>query len=326
DDYVKNGAKSIASKAFTGKSYYLAVDEKKYKIYFYIPTADYGMPDSVLFISYDIKKINRRLHNLYAQAALLIIVVSLIHLLFALLLFKVIIRPVKVLNQKSREIAAGNLSARVALKRDDEFGELSASFDCMAVSIDEKVDELNKQMTALTEANRRIELMAVTDELTGLFNRHYFFEKLGLEIERSKRHKTPLGLIMIDIDHFKKFNDTYGHQVGDLVLKNVAKAVTASCRTIDVVGRYGGEEIAVIAPDCPEKFIGLFAERIRRNVANLKMSNNNETLSVTISLGTACMESSVVDSIKKAGSLLIYLADCALYSAKEKGRNRVVIG
>ncbi len=168
--------------------------------------------------------------------------------------------------------------------------------------------------------HKRTEKLAFTDPLTELFNHRYFQETLNQEFVRAKRYSKPLSLMVIDIDFFKKFNDTYGHLVGDKVLRHVAKIFQHSVREqIDTVARYGGEEFGVILPETPLKGAVLFAERIREAVESSKIPHEGKELSVTLSIGVSCTE--VTDCHKTSD--LVESADIALYSAKDGGRNQV---
>jgi diguanylate cyclase (GGDEF)-like protein len=168
--------------------------------------------------------------------------------------------------------------------------------------------------------HKRTEKLAFTDPLTSLFNHRYFQETLSHELIRAKRYKKPLSLMVIDIDFFKKFNDTYGHLTGDKVLRHVARIFKNSVREqIDTVARYGGEEFGVILPETSLEGAEQFAERIRSSVENTKILEGDQELSITLSIGVACTE--VTDCDKTSD--LIEAADIALYQAKDDGRNQV---
>jgi diguanylate cyclase (GGDEF)-like protein/PAS domain S-box-containing protein len=169
-----------------------------------------------------------------------------------------------------------------------------------------------KRMEELLEAkNRRLEEMSMRDYLTDLYNRRALMEKLDFEIKRRNRTKNPLSIVMLDLDHFKQVNDTYGHQVGDQVLIQVADLLRKTVREIDIVGRYGGEEFLVILPDCPFKEAANVAERIRAGVAGFDFKFN---LNLTLSGGIAEFKGGNSDD-------LIAIADQNLYFAKKSGRN-----
>lgn len=164
--------------------------------------------------------------------------------------------------------------------------------------------------------------LAITDELTGLYNFRYIKNRLEEEVKRAQRFKHPLALIMADIDHFKEFNDAYGHLEGNKVLQNIADILRSNIREVDIVGRFGGEEFIIILPEANKKEAHKIAKRIRIKVEGYnfinKKSHPNEK--VTLSLGvTSCFQG----SINPQG--LIYKVDQALYQAKRKGRNRVEV-
>lgn len=161
--------------------------------------------------------------------------------------------------------------------------------------------------------------MANKDGLTQLWNQRYFKEYLLKEINKSKRYKNPLSLIMMDVDHFKSFNDTYGHQTGDIVLKSIANVLSENARETDIPARYGGEEFGIILTMTDEEGAAIFAERVRKKIESLKMLdiNGNPVRQVTSSLGVAVFCSGSVSDF-------IEMADQALYQCKENGRNCII--
>jgi diguanylate cyclase (GGDEF)-like protein len=161
---------------------------------------------------------------------------------------------------------------------------------------------------------------AMRDKLTGLYNRHYVEEWFGLELRRAQRHGRPIAAIMLDIDHFKRFNDSFGHEAGDLVLRELAGVLRRLARQSDVASRYGGEEFLVLLPECPFDAALRKAEQLREEAAKLKLEHNDRALgSVTVSIGVAAFP----DHAQEAKALL-RCADEALYDAKAAGRDRVV--
>jgi diguanylate cyclase (GGDEF)-like protein len=163
--------------------------------------------------------------------------------------------------------------------------------------------------------------LANTDALTGINNRRFLFEQANKEFEIAKEANLDLSLIMIDIDHFKKFNDTYGHDCGDEVIKLVARGILKCCRELDTVGRYGGEEFSVLLPNTKLDIALTIAEKTRRYIEQKKYhSEKHGDLQCTISIGIASFNqnlASVEDLFKDA--------DNKLYAAKQNGRNRVEI-
>ena len=186
----------------------------------------------------------------------------------------------------------------------------------------EYMEELTSQSaTTINRANSYAEILkhATLDALTGFYNRGQLEERVKQEISSSKRQKTPLCVIMTDIDYFKKVNDKYGHLAGDLVLKTVSKIMRSQLREYDTAGRYGGEEFVILLPFTKLREAKMVAERLRKKVeqANIEISDT-ETISITISMGI--YEINPDDNEET----LIKNVDKALYEAKETGRNRIV--
>ncbi len=172
--------------------------------------------------------------------------------------------------------------------------------------------------TKLDEALAIIAEQSVRDVLTGIYNRRKLEEQLAAEIARAERYKRPLGLLMFDIDHFKRVNDTFGHLAGDEVIRHVAKIGSEGLRTSDFIGRYGGEEFVLILPEISAPGAMVVAERIRERVAAAPASFEGQSIGVTISVGVA--EFGPASSTTVA---LLAEADEALYLSKKGGRNRV---
>ncbi|MCK5686322.1 diguanylate cyclase [bacterium] len=187
-------------------------------------------------------------------------------------------------------------------------------------------DDLNLMQTianqvAMTIQNAKLYKLAVFDGLTELYVRRYFDARLNQEFGRVQRYGGELSLIMTDIDHFKNFNDTYGHQIGDLVLSGVAKIVHDSARETDLPARYGGEEFAIILPETDQEGAMILAERIRKRIEDTTKYGANE-LSVTISLGVSSFN---CETPATSFEEMIKQADLALYKAKDTGRNKTVL-
>jgi diguanylate cyclase (GGDEF)-like protein len=197
--------------------------------------------------------------------------------------------------------------------------------------------EQQATVRALAEANRRIEIMSRTDALTGLANRREFDERLEIEWLRSERTGSPLGLILLDIDRFKEYNDAGGHPAGDECLRRVSAALRSSVhRPSDLVARFGGEEFAVLLPEADSQGVLAVAEHIRHQIESLGLprpcSGAQETplpdasmerrtdRIVTLSAGAASVRASEVVG---GSAMLVELSDAAMYDAKQNGRNRV---
>lgn len=168
--------------------------------------------------------------------------------------------------------------------------------------------------------------IGLRDALTGINNRRFFDQRLPEEISRSQRTNKHLSCLFINVDHFKKFNHSYGHVGGDLILKQVASMIREELRTTDVVGRYGGEEFAALLTETEAIKALLVAERIRKRIQRHRLTFAGHLVQVTVSIGVACIQSQKENGAKTAetGELLITAADNALYKAKQAGRNRVV--
>lgn len=230
--------------------------------------------------------------------------------------------PVSRLKKHALELAKGELAARVKLRSQDELGVLGQVFNKMASNLQRTYDELQEKLVEI----RRLFKMATEDGLTGLYVKRYFLELLAGELRRSIRYERPLSLLMCDIDHFKRINDTYGHPAGDVVLGSITRRLSVATREgIDLIGRYGGEEFAVMLPETDEEMAWVIAERLRKAVGSEPISLDckegvgENLITVTISVGvTTAREETSLDR-------LIATADRALYRAKENGRNRSTV-
>lgn len=182
------------------------------------------------------------------------------------------------------------------------------------------LQQIDRQTQQLIESEARLRELAIRDPLTGLFNRRYLEESLALEIIRAARKEYTIGIIMADIDHFKRFNDTHGHAAGDAVLVQIAELLHTHVRLSDVICRYGGEEFLIILPEASREITLLRAELIRESAGKLHLQYEGQTLkAVTLSLGIA-----IFPDHGSSMDVLLGAADAALYRAKRSGRNRVM--
>jgi diguanylate cyclase (GGDEF)-like protein len=166
---------------------------------------------------------------------------------------------------------------------------------------------------------KKLKHIAITDELTGLKNRRYIMEQLDKEYQRAVRTGGTLSLVLLDIDHFKRINDTYGHAIGDAVLKEVSQAMQSSLRTYDLLGRVGGEEFLIASPGSTLDKAAELAERVRVTIKGREVMNMADPITVTVSAGITSL--SEQDATTEA---LLARADNALYLAKQQGRDRIV--
>lgn len=230
-------------------------------------------------------------------------------MLIYLALDRLVIRNINELRRAMERISGGDLGARFVLRRRRPQGD----------EIDYLVTGFNDMAAKLQEDQSELERLANHDGLTGLLNRHHLaaaFERLLA----ARRPDSPLSLMMMDVDHFKNINDSFGHQVGDDALRMVSALVRDHARQQDLVVRYGGEEIIVVLPDTGLETALMIAERLRGRIAARPLDDRRgEVLHLTVSIGVAELPRHADD-----GDELIRAADAALYEAKRSGRNRVV--
>ena len=213
-------------------------------------------------------------------------------------------------------------------------GELESLNQDLEKRVQERTQQLENANASLVElngklkdANQQLERMASTDGLTGVFNRRYFDHTLESEFKRSERYANQLGLLLLDMDNFKIFNDTYGHQVGDRALIELCNIIRVQIRTVDVAARYGGEEFAIILLHTEEQHALLVAERVRKEVHTHLVTNLRKVLDqpfpemvASVSIGLAMSHEHATNPKE-----LVEAADKALYHAKRTGKNRCVV-
>jgi len=234
-------------------------------------------------------------------------------------------RPIEKLNRGFQGVSHGRWN-HVSLDQNDELADLAKEFNTMIERMSSSYEELENEVRSRTaelfELNKRLESLAITDGLSGLFNHRHFYERLHQEYNRALRYNRPLTVLMIDIDYFKQYNDANGHMAGDKVIMNVAKILLKESRKSDIVARYGGEEFVIISPELDEAQSIAFAERLRTGVERFKFTNGKTQPngSVTISIGIVLSPDISVDP-----ESFLKKADLALYQAKRAGRNQTVV-
>ncbi len=206
-----------------------------------------------------------------------------------------------------------------------ELARISLEYMQEAYKLKQLLEEKTRVEKELRRAKAELERLATTDGLTGLPNRRRLEDLVELEFERTRRSSAPISVVMVDIDHFKKLNDTYGHAFGDTVLRLVASTMADHVRTTDVVARYGGEEFAIVLPGTAVAQAQAVAQRVRKAVEGLALTCSGRRVRATISLGGATVvRVGRATSAQQAAWDALKAADKALYKAKESGRNRVV--
>ncbi len=235
----------------------------------------------------------------------------------ALLLVKWAARPIVELATTAQTIGEGHLEARAEVRANDEIGCLAKSLNSMAENLQITMtsrDELIYEVKQREKVEEKLRLLSTTDELTGAYNRRAFNEYLSANIGRAKRYHGLFSILLLDIDNFKNINDSYGHDVGDLVLKALARVVKESVRQEDIVARWGGEEFTVLLPETGKDAALQLAERLREKIS---VNDFPEIGHVTVSIGLAEFQ------VDDTSDSLVKRADIALYQAKDAGKNIV---
>lgn len=248
----------------------------------------------------------QRTRSDFVVIVVLLIFVSLaIAVVGGVMLARSILIPLKTLEEGTSRLGGGDLGHRIAMEGADEFTRLSEAFNAMAGGIQ--------------GAHQRLADLAIRDSLTGLHNNGEFHRLLKAEIDRSSRYQHSFTVLMLDIDHFKRINDNFGHLAGDAALRHLAAVLVSGLRPVDCVARYGGEEFAMILPETALPGAIQVAERLCRTIFESPLKiGTQQTIDMSVSIGLA-----VFPEHASSGPELIALADRALYEAKRAGRNRV---
>jgi diguanylate cyclase (GGDEF)-like protein len=212
----------------------------------------------------------------------------------------------------SKVTVSGDLSLRLNGEGKDELSTLARTLNTMLSSI-------QKTKSELMQAQESLRFHAEHDALTGVLNRRAIRDVLRKELARCRREKNTLGVILGDVDHFKKINDRYGHAAGDAVLVGVVQRMQSVLRSYDALGRYGGEEFLIIAPNCDLAMAQRLAERVRSIIADEAMDLGHASANVTLSMGVT------LGTAESDPEFLVAQADTAMYNAKRNGRNRLEV-
>ena len=236
-----------------------------------------------------------------------------------------LLRPILLLSEGAKRVAGGDLDIYLPVRGTDEIADLTRAFNDMAQriregreSLEAARDELAHVNAGLRDANRTLETLAITDGLTSLFNRRHFQDTIETELHRAEQQGRVVSLLLLDIDHFKQYNDRFGHPEGDAALRRVAAQVTKGIRSSDMAFRYGGEELAILLPACPKAQAAEVAEKLRSAIHSHPQRPGRFGGPLTVSIGVATFPEDA-----RAASALMDRADAALYDAKAQGRDRV---
>src|SRR5260221_14300315 len=211
---------------------------------------------------------------------------------------------------------------RLNAQLDRGIAQRDAQLEVVRAALAQEIKKRLLTEQELTQANLRLKDQVVHDGLTGLHNRRYLEESLGREESRARRSGLPFGLMMIDIDNFKRFNDTLGHAAGDAVLRAIGKYMLSAARGEDIVSRYGGEEFVLVMAPASQGTVWERAEKLRREVQDLEIEYEGRRVGpITISVGIG-----IFPDHGETGPEVLRTADAALYQAKRSGRNCVVVG
>ncbi len=280
----------------------------------YIPSMDIYAVSSV-YVD-DIVCTARTIRNQLLLIGLLVLVLS---LLFGALMLRYLLKPMETLTRVAGEIAQGDYTKRAQLNSNDEIEELAKYFNMMVDRLELQIKTLDQQVK---EKTKELEVLAVTDPLTKLYNRRYFTEISNEMFAMAKRQREPLSIVMFDIDHFKNINDTYGHLVGDRVIGRFANIIRNVKRQSDIACRFGGEEFILLLPKTGIEGAKELAERIRIYAESEEITvEDGRSVTFTVSVGVSECDFERDDSIEA----VIRRSDDAMYTAKKSGRNRTDI-
>jgi diguanylate cyclase (GGDEF)-like protein len=290
-----------------------------------------------LSTAHTIHRLESQKYSLFKREAFIILLIAFGE--FLALSF-IIIRPVSVISSSLNNSVDenGRIIAKVPVISNDEFGQLAASFNNLSAQLNEANERLQskihladkeliktnrqlvKQSEELRDISENLKKMSVTDELTGLYNRRRFDELMKSEMDMSHRYGDCNSILIIDIDHFKKINDNYGHPCGDSVLKDVSALLKSKFRKTDILCRIGGEEFVALCKRADKHSAMVIAENLRKLVETASMHYGDTEIKITISVGIATVTNKSSD--RDRDNLYRY-ADIALYHSKDSGRNRI---
>lgn len=290
-----------------------------------------------LSTAHTIHRLEAQKYSLFKREALIILLIALGE--FIALSF-IIIRPVSVISSSLHNSIDenGRIIAKVPVISNDEFGHLAHSFNQLSMQLNEANERLQskiqiadkeliktnrqlvKQSEELKAISENLKKISVTDELTGLYNRRRFDEIIKSEMEMSNRYGDSNSILIVDIDHFKKINDNFGHPCGDKVLRDVSSLLRKKFRKTDVLCRIGGEEFVALCKRADKESAILIAENLRKNIEESTLQYCGAEIKITISIGIATVTN---DSSDRDRDNLYRHADIALYHSKDSGRNRV---
>jgi diguanylate cyclase (GGDEF)-like protein len=295
-----------------------SIHKDEWKLIYFIPQN--GLYSSLQQVKDELANIKKEFK---IEIAFILFFVNILVLLGTLFFTQKLISGLHVLSSAANKISNNDYSTRVEFSSNDELEHLGKTFNKMVETISSNeahLQQIVKEKTLeLEQSNKELKQLASVDSLTQILNRRSFFEYAEKLLLISKRQKQSFTIVMCDLDHFKTINDTWGHAVGDEVLKKFSNQVSLLLRQSDVFARIGGEEFAIILVNTDKKGSMRQAQRITKAIENLAINVDNKIISITVSIGVACAQEE-----DKTAHQVLKKADIATYQAKENGRNQVV--
>ena len=325
---MKKGPIEGISRGISGQSIYKNyLNKKVFGVYRWLPEIQMGL---VVEKEYNTALLEYGLVTYLKVAAASIVIIGLF-ILYATIYSRRLSQPLERLANEVNHIAEGNFRSIIDLRANREFQELARSINYMSSNLLEKNNQLNDLILQLElnaehlhEEKDKLARISITDELTGLYNRRYINQELYRLIHLGNSLQKSISVLSLDLDRFKRVNDTFGHAAGDVVLKEFAELLCYSKRGSDVVGRFGGEEFIVIIPFVNGKQVKEIAERIRQAVSAFTFDSKDNKIQLTVSIGAATLIPSPDEPIQQVAEKLLKVADEGLYQAKNSGRNKVI--
>ncbi|MEW6697123.1 MAG: GGDEF domain-containing protein, partial [Bacillota bacterium] len=316
------------SRGLSGKAIYTNYHNKKvFGVYRWLPEMKMGL---VVEKQYTGALLENGLDN-YLKVLSASLVIIALFMVFALFYSRRLTKPLERLAAEVNSIAEGNFQTVLDMQANKEVQELGRAINHMSSTLLAKTNRLNDLIAQLEQSTEdlyqeknKLAKISITDELTCLYNRRYINQELDRFTQLSRALGKNISLMMLDLDHFKLVNDTFGHATGDVVLKEFAQLLRQCSRGTDVIGRFGGEEFIIIVPFISGTQVKEIAERIRQEVSNTVFDADDNKIKVTVSIGVVTLIPSMDEKVSEIIEKTIRIADECLYEAKRSGRNRVV--
>ncbi|MDO7788022.1 sensor domain-containing diguanylate cyclase [Desulforamulus aquiferis] len=326
--HIETGGADKVSSGLSGNDIYRNyLGKRVFGVYRWLPEIKMGL---IVEKEYRIAMLEAGLRTIY-YVALAFVLITGVFIVFAFYYSRSLSKPLERLAGEVNEIAEGNFRSIINIKANKEVEELARAINHMSSNLFSRTDQLNTLVQQLEqsreELNRekdKLALISITDELTGLYNRRFLNNELRRLTNLSRHLGQNISVLLLDLDRFKRVNDTYGHATGDIILKDFANLLHKCSRGTDVIGRFGGEEFVIIVPFVKNEIAYDIAERIRQEVEKKVFDQDNYKINITVSIGVATVLPQIEQSDRDIVEKLLDSADACLYQAKNSGRNKVV--